>query len=146
MGEVYRAHDSRLHRYVAVKCLSSEVTGDARALLLDEARAAAALNHPHICTIHEVADIDQQFFIVMELVDGRLLYRGRRGRPCNRGDDSLRHPDCRRRRTHTPRLRDRAARSETEVWWRRQNVKCTIYPTSGDWRIWGSFKTHNWPR
>ena len=48
-------------------------TGDARALLLDEARAAAALNHPHICTIHEVADIDQQFFIVMELVDGRLL-------------------------------------------------------------------------
>jgi eukaryotic-like serine/threonine-protein kinase len=73
MGEVYRAHDSRLHRFVAVKCLSSEVTGDARALLLDEARAAAALNHPHICTIHEVADIDQQFFIVMELVDGRLL-------------------------------------------------------------------------
>ena len=73
MGEVYRAHDSRLQRFVAVKCLSSEVTGDARARLLDEARAAAALNHPHICTIHEVADIDQQFFIVMELVDGRVL-------------------------------------------------------------------------
>ena len=73
MGEVYRAHDSRLQRFVAVKCLSNEVTGDARARLLDEARAAAALNHPHICTIHEVADIDEQLFIVMELVDGRVL-------------------------------------------------------------------------
>ena len=73
MGEVYRARDPRLDRLVAIKCLTSAVTGDARARLLDEARAVAALNHPHICTIHEIGDVGEHLFIVMEHVDGRLL-------------------------------------------------------------------------
>ncbi len=74
MGEVYRARDTRLDRLVAVKCLTSVAAGgDVRARLIEEARAAAALNHPNICTIHEIADIDEQLFIVMEHVDGRRL-------------------------------------------------------------------------
>ena len=75
MGEVYRAHDSRLQRDVAVKLLPAARAGDdqARARLLSEARAAAALNHPHICTIYEVGDADGHAFIAMELVDGKPL-------------------------------------------------------------------------
>jgi eukaryotic-like serine/threonine-protein kinase len=75
MGEVYRAHDERLQRDVAVKLLLSAHAGDeeARARLLREARAAAALNHPHICTIYEVGEADGQAYIAMELVDGRPL-------------------------------------------------------------------------
>jgi tetratricopeptide (TPR) repeat protein/tRNA A-37 threonylcarbamoyl transferase component Bud32 len=73
MGVVYRAYDTRLHRMVAIKQLqdtSSEVSGPR---LLEEARAAATLNHPSICTIHEVAEIDGHAFIVMEYVDGKAL-------------------------------------------------------------------------
>ena len=73
MGIVYRAYDTRLHRTVAIKRLqdvSPEVSGPR---LLEEARAAATLNHPSICTIHEVAEIDGNAFIVMEYVDGRSL-------------------------------------------------------------------------
>ena len=61
MGEVYRARDTRLDRIVAIKCLTGG--GDVRGRLVDEARAAAALNHPNICTVHEIAEIDQQLFI-----------------------------------------------------------------------------------
>jgi len=73
MGVVYRAYDTRLQRTVAIKQLqhaSPEVSGPR---LLEEARAAATLNHPSICTIHEVAEIDGHAFIVMEYVDGRPL-------------------------------------------------------------------------
>jgi serine/threonine protein kinase len=73
MGVVYRAYDTRLQRTVAIKRLqhaSPEVSG---LRLLEEARAAATLNHPSICTIHEVAEIDGHAFIVMEYVDGRPL-------------------------------------------------------------------------
>ena len=75
MGEVYRAHDERLDREVAIKVLPSTSFEDpvARARLLQEARAAAALNHPHICTVHEVGEADGQAYIVMELVDGQTL-------------------------------------------------------------------------
>jgi TolB-like protein/tetratricopeptide (TPR) repeat protein/tRNA A-37 threonylcarbamoyl transferase component Bud32 len=75
MGEVYRAHDEQLHREVAIKVLPADSFADAtaRARLLREARAAAALNHPAICTIHEVGEADGQSYIAMELVDGRSL-------------------------------------------------------------------------
>lgn len=77
MGEVYRAHDERLQRDVAVKLLPAASAGDedARARLLREARAAAALNHPHICTIYEVGEADGETYIAMELVDGSPLDR-----------------------------------------------------------------------
>ena len=83
MGEVYRARDAKLRRQVAIKVLGVEALADPRALrrFQDEARAASALNHPGIVTIHDLGELDGQFFIVMELVDGttlrQLLGRGR---------------------------------------------------------------------
>lgn len=75
MGEVYRAHDEQLDRDVALKVLLPRDLGDetARARLLREARAAAGLNHPHICIIHEVGEIEGQAYIAMEYVEGRSL-------------------------------------------------------------------------
>ncbi|MGH2524217.1 MAG: serine/threonine-protein kinase, partial [Anaerolineales bacterium] len=75
MGEVYRAHDEQLERDVALKVLPSSSFRDsaARARLLREARSAAALNHPHICTIHEVGEAEGQAYIAMELVEGQPL-------------------------------------------------------------------------
>ena len=72
---MYRAHDEQLDREVAIKVLPSSSFEDpkARARLLQEARAAAALNHPHICTVHEVGEADGQTYIAMELVDGQTL-------------------------------------------------------------------------
>jgi Tfp pilus assembly protein PilF/predicted Ser/Thr protein kinase len=72
MGVVYRAHDTELRRPVAIKVLSN--TGSARERLLREARAASALNHPNVCTVHEVGQSSEgQSFIVMEYVEGRSL-------------------------------------------------------------------------
>ncbi len=75
MGVVYRARDTLLQRNVAVKVLSGRLQSDAaaRSRLLGEARAASALNHPNICTIHEVAEAAGRAFIVMEYVEGRPL-------------------------------------------------------------------------
>jgi serine/threonine-protein kinase len=73
MGEVYRAYDTRLRRRVAIKVLAGVTDDVSRAELLREARAASALNHPNICTIHEVGEADGQAFIVMEYVDGKPL-------------------------------------------------------------------------
>jgi serine/threonine protein kinase len=75
MGEVYRAHDGRLGRDVAIKVLPAVVSHDPerRARLQREARAIAALNHPHICVIHDVGEQDGLDFIVMELLDGESL-------------------------------------------------------------------------
>ncbi len=75
MGEVYRAHDEQLDRDVALKLLPAQSFADdaARARLLREARAAAALNHPHICTIHEVGEADGQAYIAMEFIEGHPL-------------------------------------------------------------------------
>src|SRR5262245_56016244 len=77
MGEVYRAYDERLQREVALKVLPATSASDpaARARLLREARAVAALDHPHICAVHEVGDVDGQAFIAMELVKGEPLHR-----------------------------------------------------------------------
>ncbi|MBV9780037.1 MAG: protein kinase, partial [Acidobacteriaceae bacterium] len=73
MGEVYRAYDERLHRDVAIKILHPAVGDDlqGRKRLLDEARSASQLNHPHICTIYEVGEENGVTFIAMEYVAGR---------------------------------------------------------------------------
>src|SRR5687768_5683329 len=73
MGEVYRARDTRLSRHVAVKLLPAEVTEDPERVLRfrQEARAASALNHPHIVAVFDTGQVDSTHFIVMELIDGR---------------------------------------------------------------------------
>ncbi|MFL6468707.1 MAG: serine/threonine-protein kinase, partial [Pyrinomonadaceae bacterium] len=75
MGEVYLSEDTQLGRKVAVKILNSELAADAtaRKRLVREARAAAALDHPNICSIHEVGEADGHQFIVMQFVEGETL-------------------------------------------------------------------------
>src|SRR5688572_1853076 len=75
MGEVYRARDTRLDRTVAIKVVTAALAGDAdlRLRFEQEARAIAALNHPHICTIHDVGRDGDVEFLVMELLEGETL-------------------------------------------------------------------------
>ena len=82
MGEVYRAHDTRLHRDVAVKVLPRAFASEAaRRRFRREARAASALNHPHICTIYDVGEAAEHPFLVMELLRGKTLRERIGGRP-----------------------------------------------------------------
>src|SRR5215218_4609224 len=85
MGEVYLARDTRLNRPVAIKILPPSSASDlqAKRRLLREAKSAAALEHPHICTIHEIGEENGLSFIVMQYVEGKTLSEILKNRPLN---------------------------------------------------------------
>ena len=111
MGIVYKARDQHLDRFVAIKVLPPELVADPdrKRRFVQEAKAASALNHPNIITIHDIASDNGTDFIVMEYVQGKTLGQliPRRGHEVERGPEG-RHPD-RRCTGESPRRRDHSS-------------------------------------